>query len=192
MSGKLKHGHAIGYGTSPEYRTWTAMRNRCHNRRNKSYPRYGGRGVRVCARWNDFAAFLEDMGQRPSRLHTLERGNNDGPYSPDNCRWATAKEQARNRRTSRRLAAFGRTQTVAAWAEETGLKPGTIHQRIDSYGWDVERALSSRLERQTKLTARGETRSVSDWAKLAGIHPATIRYRLKKGWDTERAVFTAA
>jgi hypothetical protein len=83
---------------TPEYRAWCDLRSRCNNPKVKQYDDYGGRGISVCERWDDYANFLADMGRRPSPAHSIDRRDNDGNYEPSNCRWATKEEQMQNRR----------------------------------------------------------------------------------------------
>ncbi len=115
---------------NPEYDIWSCMRDRCNNPRNQQWHHYGGRGIKVCDRWDSFRAFLADMGQRPSRGHSLDRRDVNGGYSPDNCRWATQSEQLNNTRRNVRIEHDGRNMTVAEWANETGMKRGVLYRRV--------------------------------------------------------------
>lgn len=142
---KTTHGQS-GKGRTSEYRIWTLMLNRCRSPKSPAFRQYGGRGITVCDRWLKFEHFFADMGTRPSRFHSIHRIDNDGPYSPGNCRWARIKEQARNRRNTRFLTVRGETLSLAAWSERTGIASATIARRIAT-GWTVEDAISGPLLR---------------------------------------------
>ncbi len=134
----VKHG---GYYTY-EYISWRSMIQRCLNPKNEAYSRYGGAGIKICDRWRSFPNFLEDMGRRPDRRYSIERINNSGGYHPSNCRWATTKEQANNRKTNRLIEHNGLILTVAQWGARLGMQGQTIAKRIDIWNWPVSRALS--------------------------------------------------
>lgn len=127
---------------SPEYMVWVNMRHRCVNPKAANYLYYGGRGITVCERWASFENFIVDMGPRPSPRHTIDRVDNDKGYFPENCQWATAQEQARNRRSSQMITHNGRTQCRAAWAQELGISYSTLSGRIHR-GWSINRALTT-------------------------------------------------
>ena len=145
-----KHGHVAGGRMPPEYRCWASMIARCVNSRAASYPDYGGRGIAVCERWRgDFAAFLEDMGRKPSPDHSIDRINNDGNYEPSNCKWSTRSEQQRNRRSTATLTIGEHRRPVVEWSEITGLTPKAIQNRIAS-GWPAEKILSVPSDRRNR------------------------------------------
>lgn len=146
---KRTHGAASG-GTyasmSPEYHSWRAMRERCSRPSYHAYHLYGGRGIRVCDRWNDFAAFLADMGPKPTPKHSIERKDSNGNYEPSNCRWATKIEQARNTSRNHIITYAGESLTLAEWAERTKFTSAAILTRLRR-GWPVETALTRPLGR---------------------------------------------
>jgi len=127
-----------------EYGCWVAMNDRCRRQGHEAFARYGGRGISVCERWREsFEAFLEDMGPRPSPMHSIERKDNDGDYCPANCKWATKKEQGRNRFTNRIIEHNGESLCLSEWAERTGIGVTTIRERLRR-GWSVARAIETK------------------------------------------------
>lgn len=123
-----KHGM---YG-SPEYMSWVAMKTRCSNPNHRHHDRYGGRGIKICDRWqNSFQNFLEDMGPRPSKHHTLDRWpDKDGDYKPDNCRWATWEEQASNRNGNVLFIYGTKKLTQSQLARELGVSIDVLKTRL--------------------------------------------------------------
>ena len=123
-----------------EYKIWAEMRKRCLNPNQKTFSYYGGRGIEICKRWGKFENFHSDMGNCPEGF-TLDRINPDGNYEPSNCRWASVKTQTRNRRQNHLITFNGKTQCLAAWAEEIGITYGALKQRIKR-NWSLEKALA--------------------------------------------------
>lgn len=138
----LKHGHSPAGKSSRTYQTWASMLQRCLNPRNSKFKHYGGRGITVCDRWRDFSAFLVDMGERPEGL-SLERKKNELGYSPDNCEWATASAQARNRRATVWIEIGGRLQCMSDWCTELGIGFTTVFGRIHIQGMTPVQALTT-------------------------------------------------
>lgn len=131
----LHGGARRGAQREPEFSIWQSMKRRCLNPTNPSYHNYGGRGVTVCPEWvNDYPRFREDMGQRPTPQHTIERVDNDGPYAPWNCRWATRKEQAQNQRKRRNAVLMPDGRYLKHVAAELGVKYETALYRFRKTG----------------------------------------------------------
>ncbi len=129
-----------GLTEHPNFSIWWHMIQRCHNPKDTSFFKYGAKGIRVCLRWrHDLRAFISDMGNRPKGL-TLDRIDGTKGYTPKNCRWATYKEQNRNRKDNRLITCRGQIKTMAEWADISTVKYGTIKQRLN-HGWSPEDAL---------------------------------------------------
>lgn len=145
-TGKFKTTHGHRLVRTPTYYSWESMRARCLRPAHNSYHRYGGRGITICERWlHDFAAFLADMGERPSVHYQLERIDSNGHYEPGNCRWATVKEQHRNKRSNRKITHNGVTGTGSFWAEQStlpGINSTIVCARWDR-GWPMEKILTT-------------------------------------------------
>ena len=147
MPGQVRHGHAVGGQLTPTYTSWAMMVGRCTNPNNPSFSNYGERGITVCKRWLRFDSFLEDMGKRPAN-RTLERKDNSKGYQKSNCKWATRKEQARNRRNIKMVTANGITKPAFEWAESFGINVLTIKARL-SEGWPPDKAVTTPAARRS-------------------------------------------
>lgn len=131
-----------GSTSRPEFSCWRAMIQRCLDQSSPAFEQYGGVGITVCDGWLNFDVFLRDMGPRPSSDHSIDRIDNNKGYSPDNCRWATLIQQARNKKKVPLLTYQGLTMTAPEWSEKLGFARGTINDRLRR-GWFVEKALST-------------------------------------------------
>jgi hypothetical protein len=138
-----KHGK---YGTRV-YRTWRGMLTRCTNPNVKDFCRYGGVGISVCKEWSSFENFYRDMGDPPTPKHTIDRKDGSKGYSKENCRWATVREQAQNRRSTMLVSANGKTKPACEWDRELGFFPGTVARRITKRGLSHEAAVSTPINK---------------------------------------------
>lgn len=146
MKTEKKHGNEThGLTKTRFYRIWRNMLKRCEFEGYEHYHRYGGRGISFDESWRSFDSFYKDMFMGYTDSLTLERVDNDKDYSKENCKWSSMRDQCRNRSSNRYLELGGREMILTDWAKETGIKLTTIRQRIDVYGWSVERALTTKI-----------------------------------------------
>jgi len=201
MAERAKRAKTYGFTRHRLYTCYYRMRRRCERPTDPSYPRYGGRGIKVCDEWkNDIMAFINwgiENGYQEGL--SIDRIDNDGDYTPDNCRWADATTQSNNRRTNQYITFDGESHTYAEWGRITGISPLTIRSRIVDLGWSVEEALTTStderrygiLEDANKRTAVykdgtliGEFESQAKAAKFCGVCPESVS-RCIKG-ETEK------
>ena len=146
----MKHGMAPKNGPrSKSYYRWQRIIQRCHNPNHRDYGRYGAKGTQVCDEWrfgrdgiSGFTFFMECMGEPPTDYHSIDRIDPFKHYSPDNCRWATPKEQCRNRRRNTKYHAFGETKTQAEWCEQFNISHQCLRHRLNKMGLTIEEALT--------------------------------------------------
>lgn len=133
-----------GMTNTKVYQSWTSMIERCENKNNPKYHRYGGRGIKICKRWREsFQSFYDDMGDSPLDM-TLGRRNNNGDYEPSNCRWENASQQSRNTKNNRLLKFKGKTRCLIEWAEEFRIDYDVLWMRLNR-GWSIKRALETKV-----------------------------------------------
>lgn len=182
-----KHGASKGGGTA-EYRVWRSMRSRCNNPRDSGWSRYGGRGIRVCERWNSFENFLADMGPRPSLEYSIDRIDNNGNYEPSNCRWATDYEQNRNRSDNIFMTCNGKTQCMSDWAKELGLCLQMVFGRWERSWSDLDCLLIPPNTTKVKMVVyNGKSQSVAGWCRELGLSKQLVYTRLRRNWSVEKA-----
>ena len=157
------------------YRIWTAMKSRCQNPNFSCFANYGGRGITVCEDWQDYVAF-ENWATENGYADNLsiDRIDVNGPYCPENCRWATCIEQANNTRANRLITFNGKTMTSRQWDRYLGFRAGMTSDRLNTLGWSIERALTEDTgDSAKKYTCNGESLPLSEWqgVKVSPIHP---------------------
>jgi hypothetical protein len=175
------------------------MKARCQNPNNKGYDNYGGRGIYVDPRWENFDQFVHDMGPKPenSRECSIERLNNDGPYSPENCRWGTRTQQNRNKRSSRLVTMGGETKTLAEWCDIYGTTVSTVSSRLQKgmpEEWSIKTpplvVVPSNIKRpRILITLQGRTQSLLAWSKEVGVNYQKAKDAIKAGMPAEGVFF---
>ena len=129
-----------------EYRAWVAMRQRCNNKNHKHFAHYGGRGIKVCKRWDKFKNFLSDMGARPSASHSVDRIDNNGNYEPKNCRWATTEIQSNNRSSTLWVLYNGEKISLKSFCKKIEISYLSVQQRRYKFGKSLEEAIRKTIE----------------------------------------------
>lgn len=180
----------------PRYRCWAGMKDRCNNPNNKRYLNYGGRGIKVCERLNTFSNFREDMGERPSLKHSIDRIDVNGNYSCGhcqeclengwiaNCRWATHKQQGENKTNSHWVEVEGKRMSVTDASIYLKIHKDTIYRHIKK-GLPIN---NQSLRKTTYVEYNGKLQSLTAWAKELSINRRTLSTKLEKGMAAEEAV----
>ena len=189
---KVKHnltGHRL-------HSVWFNMRNRCYNKKVRAYNRYGGRGIKVCDTWRtNFKTFYDwamSHGWKPEL--ELDRIDNNGDYSPENCRFVSTLENVHNREKSEVITYNGKTLHISEWAKIIGCSVSGLHNRIYR-GWSIEKAIETpfkKLVDQKLLSFRGKTLNMHQWEVLLGLPRGTIANRIRIGWSIVRTLTTPA
>ncbi|CAO4185272.1 hypothetical protein AFFFEF_04597 [Methylorubrum extorquens] len=169
------------------------MKDRCNQASHRSYEHYGQRNITYTPDWESYSAFLADMGIKPEGM-TLDRIDGTKGYTRQNCRWADAQTQNRNRSNNIRVTLGNRTLVLSEWAELLAVPYNTLYSRIVDLGWDHTRALviPSQTQGVMTLTHDGRTMTAADWSRETGITSRTIRHRITMGWPVEKALTAPA
>ena len=174
-------------GTS-EYKSWYDIKTRCFNPNHKQYSNWGGRGITVCDSWrNSFENFLADMVLKPSPKHSIDRIDNNGNYSAENCKWSTPKEQANNRNSNRLITIACVTLTIAQWTKEMSFGESVIWKRLEN-GWSERDAVLTPVHTGRLITDGFKTRTIAEWTTKMGYGRSVIQRRLNLGWSELEAI----
>ncbi len=182
------HGQASYKYRTKTYTVWTGMKNRCLNKNNHAYDKYGGRGIMVCNRWMKFDNFYADMGEKPEGM-SIERTDNSKGYSPENCKWATCIEQANNTRKNKCYEYNGESLTIPQWGRKLSINHKMLAKRIRN-GMSIEDAILNPKEVTRLYIYDGVAMPIKDWAKRLGFNRRTLDWRLERGWAIEKAFTT--
>jgi len=187
--GPVHHGYARRDKSNATYHCWVDMRARCYNERREQYRNYGARGISICTEWDVFENFLRDMGERPSNT-SLDRIDVDGNYQKNNCRWASQKQQCRNKRNNVLVTFEGVKLPLAEVAERVGMPYGRFYNRIVRFGWSVEKAATQAKPKEHGLiTYEGEKITVKELSRRIGVpYPRLWARIFICGWSVEDAV----
>ncbi len=162
-----------------EYRAWSNLKNRCNNPNYHLFHRYGGRGITYCKEWESFQDFLKDMGRAPTKIHSIDRIDNDRGYSKENCKWSTPVEQSNNMSTNRVYEYKGEVNTLTGWCRDLSLNFDMVRGRLDSGKYTIEQALElpsgAGNHKFRYTTPKGEFKSILEAAKANSKSPKTLR-----------------
>lgn len=147
------------------YQRWASMKDRCNNPNHKNYHQYGGRGITVDSRWYVFKNFANDMFPTFKEGLTVERIDNDGPYSKENCRWATRLEQANNTRQNTTITWNGQTMSISSWERKLGISSQSLLSRLYKHGWSKERAFTQPFRKSKRNFSDRELQRIKERRK---------------------------
>lgn len=175
------------------YTIWQGMFKRCYNKNNSRYYHYGGRGIRINRLWHKFDFFYKwAIRNGYSDELQIDRINNDGNYTPSNCRWVTPKENNRNKRNNHWLEMFGEKRTITDWANDPRCKvsPQTFIGRVLTEKWNPEEAFNTKPKHVTKITIFGETKTLLAWSEDPRCNTSynAFKKRINNGWNYEEAM----
>jgi len=167
------------------------MKSRCNDKNNKSYDRYGGRGIKHNTRWNKFEEFWDDMGKGYSDELSIDRIDNNKNYCKENCKWSTMMEQSNNRNDNRFIEIEGERKTISQWARYYGHSPQTIIKRIWR-GWsDIDAVVTqNKKHKPLVITYKGETKHLKEFSKEYNVPFQRAKHRLWRGWSIEKTLTT--